>query len=202
MNLHVNNTAGLSNSSIIYFTITNTNAPTVSITNPTNITYDSTTIPVALSSTSADADKYWYEIYFTNGTLKTANTTWTVAVDVTLLSAAYYLNAYMNDTAGLEDSAVVYFTVSVTVAIAEVGSPPLFIRVEREKIPAPVGILYWLFGASIVALFAMSFIWVTEEDEKNDYMKWIHNHKYILLYGDLLVLSLSVALLVISSLIF
>lgn len=132
--LVVNDTCGETGSrSVVYFTITNTAAPTVSITSPTNTTYTGN-ITVTLSCSNEDVDTLWYELYYTNGTQHTANTTWTISVELSLADASYYLIGYANDTASLEDSETVYFTISA--ALPPSGSTG-YQRV-RDKLMEPL----------------------------------------------------------------
>lgn len=118
-----NDTVGNWNSSLVYFDVVNTNPPTVSVDSPTNTTYTTSTIDITLSSASVDLALLWFSLYYINDTAIEENTTWTETVQRSLAVGQYYLIGYCNDTAGLEDSETVYFTVSTEVPTQ--GSPGL-----------------------------------------------------------------------------
>lgn len=112
--LKLNDTLANTNSSIVYVHIVNTNPPTVTTNSPTNTTITADSIDVTLSSASQDLDTLWFSLYYNNGTAIEVNTTWTETVSRSLAIGGYYVVAYCNDTAGLEDSETTYFTIAET----------------------------------------------------------------------------------------
>lgn len=158
--LWLNDTFGFSNTSIVFFSVVNTNPPTVGITNPQNDTYTGD-VPITLTNSSEDADTCWYAIYYTNDSLHTGNTTWTESVDVSLPTATYYLVAYLNDTAGNEDSETVYFTVDLggepPVVERNPGHPRIVTPAENVTTePGTQPIPFDFFGMSTMDLIGMS----------------------------------------------
>jgi len=111
LQLYVNDTCSNSNTSIVFLTVVNTSPPTISISSPENTTYTGN-VTITLESTSQDQDQFWYAIYYADDTPHTGNTTWTETIEISLDPTIYYLVGYMNDSAGLEDSSTVYFTIS------------------------------------------------------------------------------------------
>ncbi len=116
-NLYANDTQGNTNSSIVLFSVINTNPPTIQITQPTNRTYTDPTIEITLTSPSYDAAIYQWALYWGNGTLKEGNVTWITTVERTLDDGTYSLRGFVNDTAGLEASAIVCFTMAAEVLL-------------------------------------------------------------------------------------
>lgn len=119
--LFVNDTLAHTNSSIVYFTVTNTAAPTVIINRPENATYSGGQIEVWLASNNVDLAVLWWALYYSNDTLLEGNVTWTETVSRTLSNGQYYLIGYCNDTAGLEDNETVYFTLAAGAIVGGSG---------------------------------------------------------------------------------
>jgi hypothetical protein len=119
--MNLNDTVNNQNSSIVYFTVTNTNDPSLTVTNPQNRTYSSAQVQVEMSSSSYDLALMWWSIYYSNGTLWEGNTTYISSIERDLTNGVWRFMGYANDTAGLEVSVTVWFTVAIAFNVA--GSP-------------------------------------------------------------------------------
>nr|MDO8083315.1 hypothetical protein [Candidatus Sigynarchaeum springense] len=100
--------------------------PVVTISNPKNQTYGTSTISITLVSTSPDFNKSWYSIWYTNnGTLVVSNRTWTTGLEETLEDGSFRIRAWGNDTYGnVKQSAIdVIFTVDTSIPIIVMLSP-------------------------------------------------------------------------------
>jgi hypothetical protein len=117
--LKCNDTQGFLNSSIVFFSVVNTNPPTVTVQSPENITYTTESVLVTLACPNGDLDTLWFSLYYTDGTPIEENTTWTSSVSRELdQNERYYIIGYANDSAGLEASPdTVYFTMGIAVAV-------------------------------------------------------------------------------------
>ncbi len=115
--LVLNDTCGESATETYFFSVTNTDAPTVTINTPANTTYISQQIEIWISSSNGDLDVLWWSLFYNNGTLYEGNVTWTETVTRTLVDGTYYLTAFANDTASLEGSTTTYFTMAESVLV-------------------------------------------------------------------------------------
>jgi len=130
-----NDSVGFSNSSIVFFSVTNTNPPTVEINRPENITYATGTVEIWIRSPNLDLALLWWSLYYGNESLMEGNVTWVETVTRELENGQYYLRAFCNDTAGLEDpdGAILYFTIATAVTLINGGS-----GAEEDMPEAPI----------------------------------------------------------------
>lgn len=116
--LRCNDTNSYTNSSIVFFSVTNTNPPTVDVQSPENTTYITESVSITLASPNGDLHTFWFSLYYTDGTPIEVNTTWTSPVSRPLdQNEGYYVIGYANDSVGLEATPdTVYFIMAVGVA--------------------------------------------------------------------------------------
>lgn len=148
-NLKLNDTIGQTNSSIVYFSVVNTNPPTVQINRPENTTYTGGLIEIWLSSNSLDLAVLWWALYYANDTLREGNVTWTETVTRELPAGQYYLVGYCNDTAAYEDSETVWFTLSSAVVVGGPAAP------GEEPVTAPIERMITTWPAQLAVILAI-----------------------------------------------
>lgn len=159
--LWCNDTIGYSNSSIVLFSVVNTNPPTLMINRPENTTYGSLNIEIWISSISLDLAVLWWAIFYENGTLLEGNVTWTQTVTRSMENGQYSLRGYCNDTAGIETDEIVYFTVKLGATGGPAGPrpdeppvvPPFDLSSVRAQVIVPQLFLSGLILAAIIWFF-------------------------------------------------
>jgi uncharacterized glyoxalase superfamily protein PhnB len=106
------------NSSAIYFTV-DTTPPEITVTSPTNTTYNTTSIPLNVSA-NENTSAWWYQ-YNGNGTniTFTPNTTFYAGA----ADGLKYVTVYTNDSVGNVNSSTVFFTIDAIAPNITVISP-------------------------------------------------------------------------------
>lgn len=92
-------------------------SPIVTISNPQNTTYSSSTIPVTLSAVGGTIDKIWYNMYNSSAWLYPANLTYTVTTSMLnfVNGTDYKFYAWANNTDGISSESTVMFSIGIYV---------------------------------------------------------------------------------------
>jgi hypothetical protein len=92
-------------------------SPIVTISNPQNTTYSSSTIPVTLSASGGTIDKIWYNVYNGSAWLYPSNLTYTVSTSMLnfVNGTDYKFYGWANNTDGISSESTVMFSVSIYV---------------------------------------------------------------------------------------
>jgi len=98
------------------FTLTTENQPVVLvITNPTNITYASSSIPVFLSASGGTIDKIWYNVKNGSSWIYGSNQTYVSSTSLTgyLNGTSFNMTVWANNTFGNSDTDNIMFSVAI-----------------------------------------------------------------------------------------